>query len=205
MKSQNKSRNKSRNKQTIILINGAKRSGKDHSARIIKDKLSVNHTTSIMAFADPIKQVIADTFNISLEELNDYKNINQEICIDNGGRYEEISDFRTIIQRFGNEAMKSMFGEKVWSNLLLDKALQCKSDFVIVPDFRFTIEEQVIIESDFNVITLKIKNDTAINEDTHASERELDNYKFDYIINNSGYTKKLDNYINSFISTKLDV
>jgi len=189
--------------KTLILINGAKRSGKDHSARILKEILSKNNTVSTMSFADPIKQIVADTFELTLKELDEYKNSATPIYIKAHKKDKQISDFRTIIQRFGNEAMKKMFRKTVWSDLLLEKALECESDYVIVPDFRFLIEEEVVRKSDFNVITLYIKNDSVINEDKHASERELDDFKFDYTIDNSEYSKQLNEYLKSFIKEKL--
>jgi len=189
--------------KTIILINGPKRSGKDFSAKILQEKLSQNNTTSNMSFADPIKQIIADTFGITLQNLDELKNSSAPIYIDAYKRYKQISDFRTIIQRFGNEAMKKMFRETVWSDLLLEKALECGSDYIIVPDFRFFIENTVVRQSDFKVITLKIRNDDVVNKDAHPSERELDEYTFDYVIDNSGYPKDLDKYIDSFINQKL--
>ncbi len=164
----------------IILINGKKRSGKDYLANKMKLELNrLNYSTEIMAFADPIKEIIACTFDIDLNRLNEYKNNQTEIFIEDwhlrGDR-----NFRTILQRFGTEAMQGTFGKKVWVDLLKKKAHFTSCDYVIVPDFRFIAE-------DIGDVTIKITNsDIEDTNDSHASENELNDFKFDYEINNTG-------------------
>ncbi len=165
----------------IILINGKKRAGKDYLAEKMKIELNrLNYSTEIMAFADPIKEIIACTFDIDLNCLNEYKNNQTEIFIQDchmtGDR-----NFRTILQRFGTEAMQSTFGKKVWVDLLKKKAHFSECHYVIVPDFRFIAEN-------IGDVTITITNtDLEDENDKHASENELNDFKFDYEINNTGH------------------
>ena len=56
--------------KNLILLHGKKRSGKDQFTKFLK-----KHQRDIrsVALAAPIKQILATTFNISLGDLEDYK------------------------------------------------------------------------------------------------------------------------------------
>jgi hypothetical protein len=163
----------------IILINGKKRSGKDFVASLLQEQLKFhNKTSDIISFADPIKEIISTTFNINIGELNEFKNSEMPIVVDNS----EITNFRSVLQKFGTEAMKKWFGSGVWVKLLKEKTNKSKANFIIVPDFRFNCET-------ISNITIKVKNDMveSAQVDSHDSENELNRFKFKYIINNTGY------------------
>lgn len=157
----------------IILINGKKRAGKDYVANILKEKLG---NCEIMHYADALKQIISETFEISLEELENYKNENVEITF-NGKR----TTFRRILQCFATEAIKPVFGNDIWKQIVLKNMENSNAEYIIIPDFRFPEE---YIENSF---TVKVLGGDA--NDTHISESALNNFKFDYIIDN---TKKED-------------
>lgn len=171
----------------IILVNGKKRSGKDYFAEQLANYLDeIGKTSEVMSFAEPIKDIIAETFDITLEQLDDYKNAKQSVGIIHskmdGHDYQKLTDFRLILQKFGTEAMKAWFGEDVWVQLLMQRVQNLDVDYVIVPDFRFLTE---VLD---DAITVKIKNDDVDNsKDQHRSETELDEFQFDWIIDNTGY------------------
>lgn len=186
--------------KTVILINGAKRSGKDYTAELLRTKL--NDTLTI-SFAGPLKEVVADTFGISTEVLDMYKNSGEKLYLRtpklSGESFEAITDFRTILQRFGTEGMKPRFGEAVWANVAATTIHETESGTILVPDFRFNVEHAIINSVGCRVITLKIRNDDIDTTDSHSSERELDNFNFDYTIDNTGYTPYLGNKVDEFI------
>ena len=171
----------------LILVNGKKRSGKDYFAQMLKIELEkIGKTAEIMSFAGPIKEIIAETLDISLQELDDWKNEARSLGISHskmdGHEFQKITDFRLILQKFGTEAMKKFFGEDVWVRLLAERAYHSSADFVIVPDFRF------FTECDPAAITVKIKNANFDNsKDQHRSETELDNFTFMYTFDNTDY------------------
>lgn len=193
--------------RTVILINGLKRSGKDHTAGILREKLG-EEKVQVLSFAEPLKQIVADTFDISIAELEELKNKSEALFLEepkiHGHEYYKMTDFRTILQRFGTEGMKPQFGEAVWANVALSKITENFSEYVIIPDFRFNIESDVIKSSNYRVVTLKIRNDDLPTADLHASERELDDYHFDHEIDNTGYAKNLDKKVEDFIK-KFDI
>ena len=157
----------------IILINGKKRAGKDYIANILKEKLG---NCEIMHYADSMKQIIADTFEISLEELENFKNENVEIIFNN-----RKTTFRRVLQCFATEAIKPVFGNNIWKRIVLNKMENSNAEYIIIPDFRFP--EEYIEDS----LTVKVLGGDT--NDTHISESALNNFKFDYIIDN---TKKGD-------------
>lgn len=171
----------------LILVNGKKRSGKDFFAKTLKNELGkIGKTAEIMSFAGPLKEIIAETFDITLEQLDDYKNVAEPVGTIrqkmSGISTDVLTDFRLILQRFGTEAMKKWFGEDVWVKLLADRAYKSNADFIIVPDFRFLSEDVG------GAITVKIRNADFDNAgDLHRSETELDNFVFMYAFDNTGY------------------
>ena len=186
----------------IVLINGKKRAGKDYFAKSLKAELeALDKTVAIFSFADPIKEILAKSLGITIQELDEYKNSNSEIYI----KKRKITDARKLLQNFGTEAMKSIFGEDVWVNLLEEKALSLNKDFVLVPDFRFLIEY-------ISPYTVKIENKSIDSSDGHKSENELNDFEFNYIIDNTGYNKNLIHQaqeyahyvLNDGIETKLE-
>lgn len=182
----------------LILINGKKRSGKDYFAKLVQmELLNHNKSSKIMSFADPIKDIISTTLDISKEDLEKYKNDDNSYGLAvqsyQSGIIEEgnVINFRGILQRFGTEAMKQWFGEDVWVKLLKQQAEKLNYDYIIVPDFRFLCE-------DVGDITVKIKNDDVECIDNHRSENELNDYRFHYIIDNTGY-RDITNDVKLFV------
>lgn len=170
----------------LILVNGKKRSGKDYFAELLKFQLEKEgKVAAVMSFADPLKDIIADTFEISAEDLDEFKNAPESYKIDipttTPAIYTE-TDFRKVLQRFGTEAMKKWFGEDVWVELLINRAQNSEAEYIIVPDFRF------FSEAIPGAVTIKIKNDDVDNSgDVHRSETELDTFEFQHVIDNTGY------------------
>ena len=188
--------------QNVILIAGFKRSGKDFVGEYFKDNIE---GSSKLSFAEPMKQIISNTFGITLEELEEYKNDVENYGIEikaypNNQNQVVIdyTNFRTILQRFGTEGMKPVFGDGVWAELTKEKAKEIGGT-IIIPDFRFRIEEDVWDKSEFNVITIRVQDDSILMTDTHASENDLINNSFDYYINNTNKDESVFEELNEII------
>jgi len=166
----------------LILVNGKKRAGKDYFSSLLLNELNKNVTCTTMSFATPLKEIIAGAFKISIDELDALKNSDYSFMYNQFNDFQEIT-FREILQNFGTESMKAVFGGDVWVKLLISKYKEYTKetgDIVIVPDFRFKCEH--ISDS----YTINIVNDDINNTDSHASENELNSYKFDYYVDNTG-------------------
>ena len=194
----------------LLLINGLKRSGKDHSTNKIISYVGEENSKRI-SFASPIKQIIAETFNIKLNDLEDYKNNIDSFGIEikeyqdnQADSIIKYIDFRTILQRFGTEAMKPIFGNNVWAKKAIDMVIDNKKEWNIITDFRFLSEyeesKKASKKYNFELITINIINEDLPFSDTHASEMELkdNNFEFDFVINNTGQPN-IDNQIKNII------
>ena len=184
----------------IILINGKARSGKDFASQILLKKLK---NSKKLAFADKIKTLICDIFNITLEEFNDFKNNHYDL------KYNDKSlTFRELIQNFG-ESSKDLFGKDFWINQIINDIESSKEDYIIISDFRFLIEYETLVKyfGKDKIVSLHIQDknlENFENNDTHISENNLKGFEFDYVIDNSIKDPEiLEDYLKSFINLKL--
>ena len=188
--------------KVIIQIGGFKRSGKDTISQMIANHYqSSGKLVDIFHYADPLKQIAASIFDISLEQLDEFKNNKTELYRFN--TYEEpckVTDFREILMKIGNEAIKPVFGSDVWQKIMFEKIEKSEADIIIIPDFRFAVEHIP------NAVTIRINNSDIINDTDHPSETELIDFDFDMSIDNTNYSQNqeeisyyceqmIDNYI----------
>lgn len=171
----------------IILIAGKKRSGKNYVADLLHERIE---NSEIVAFADEVKKILAVTLNVSLDELDRLKSLEAPIYVKVNDSYKSITNFRKILQHFATDAMQKSFGQKVWSNVILNKYM--KSDkALIVPDLRFKHEYENL--KHLNPFTILVQGGNS--NDEHISEHDLIDFKFNYIIDNrnkSDISKEID-------------
>jgi hypothetical protein len=176
------------NPKIIIQLSGKKRAGKDTIAKYLTTALETayDYKVEVMSFAEPMKDIIATILGLSLEDLDLFKNRNDIYrlrVIDTDGNIPlHTTDCRQILQQFGSEAMKKWFGNDVWVTLLNQRIKDSTADVIIIPDWRFEIEE--ITSS----LKIRISSNNCDLKDTHVSETELDSYEhFDLLLNNDDY------------------
>lgn len=217
----------------LIAVSGVKGSGKDSVSSMLQYCLSVpkmfrqyffykNFKKWIkpkykrIAFADPLKKMLSDLLNISLDKF--YIREFKEGCIINISTLEgswlgeKLSDskfnklvkqldpslmesnlsLRQLLQYFGTEIMQKYFGKRVWIN----STMQNRSEYTIISDLRFIEEYNAVKEKKGVVIYVNRPN---YEFGQHASEREmkelLESDKYDFIINNNGSIEDLFNQI----------
>lgn len=183
-----------------ILINGKKRSGKDFSATKLKEKLEENgYSVQILSFAGPLKQIVAELFGITIDDLDLFKNEPEKYKVkiinsDDGILMAHELDLRLILQILGTDVLKKYFGDGVWVDLMNKEIAKSTSDFILIPDFRF------ICEHLDDSITIKIRNDEIDKNftDTHKSENELNEFVFDYELDNTNY-RDIEDDINKLV------
>ena len=171
--------------RTVILIKGLKRSGKDTVANNIIEQMKGKKDVSKLSFAEPMKEILADTFDIHKDEVELLKNNLTRIwyrSYEDSISHNSNTNMRTILQRFGTEAMKKQFGNDVWSELAYKKI---NSDITVISDWRFKSElEYLKKQGDLKVITIQVIRQGQENTDTHISERDLDDVKCDFVLEN---------------------
>ncbi len=150
-------------KRKFILIGHKKRQGKDTFAKMLAKSLG---DAEIMAFADPMKEVMAQLLGITVGNLDNLKNLD--------------THYRNLLKTFGNGKMIEIFGETVWRDALLRRAEKSNAKYIIVPDFRFKRE---FIEG---AITINVTRSMVKSSDVHQSETELDEWDYDASVINDG-------------------
>ena len=174
---------KPKSKNIVIMVSGYKRAGKDFVSLKLNELIV---GSKVMSFAEPMKDIIAITMDISKEELNEYKNKALEVNVilepdEIISDLASLGNMRSILQRFGTEAMKKHFGNDVWAELLLSK--MPIDEVVIISDWRFRSEYERLVK-DRRIVTIRI-NDDNLKGDGHISEHDLDDFDFDIIVDNT--------------------
>lgn len=189
----------------IILIAGLAGSGKDTLALMLEERLQGMKKTS---FADPLKEILCKTLGISLEKLEYFKR-KPEVRIGFRSSAESMCTSRNVrqmLQAFGTEAMKPVFGDDVWADLMIDKALSLGSENgIVIPDFRVPVEFDRLMAKlpveHYRLITIKVVRDSIEAGDTHITENGLTNFAFDLVIENNGTLEDLSVQVDDLIET----
>lgn len=171
----------------VVQLLGQARAGKDFTAFTLKSYYeSTGKSVEIYSYAAPMKQIAATLFGISLEQLDDYKNQSDRFHINLidylSGSHGFDTNFRTLLQRLGNEAIKPVFGDAVWANLAKQHISKSQSDIIIIPDCRFLVELNTIGGK-----TIRIVNSSLPPPMDHPSELELANYVCNFELDNTNY------------------
>lgn len=178
------------NKPLVIQLLGQARSGKDFTAAQLKLYYeSIGKSVEIMSYAAPMKQIAATLFDITLEQLDNYKNHPLEYVIDITQLSEfkvpvdiHNTNFRRFLQLLGNDAIKPIFGDAVWANLMQQAISKSSADIIIIPDCRFNVELSII-----GGVTVRVLNFALPAPMQHASELELADVPTDYALDNTNY------------------
>jgi len=179
--------------KTVYLINGKARSGKDTLSSFIPN-------TKRFAFADKVKEVIAKTFSITLEELEEYKNKPKMHYLGLIFDYLdyvrlEVTDkrsYRRVLQNF-SQAQKDLLGKHIWVRLLVKDILKSKSKSIVISDFRYVEELEYVkkkLSKTYKIVTVNIQKDN-LEECNHSSEQPLD-VDFDFTVFNNDTLEQLE-------------
>lgn len=178
-------------KPLVIQLLGFARAGKDWTASQFKAYFeSQGKSVEIMSYAAPMKRIAATLFDITLEQLDNYKNHPLEYVIDITQLSEfkvpvdiHNTNFRRFLQLLGNDAIKPIFGDNVWAKLAKANIDKSTADVIIIPDCRFTVELNEV-----GGTTVRIVNNSLPPPMSHPSELELLNYVTHYYLDNTDYS-----------------
>lgn len=189
----------------IIAISGKAQAGKDTVAKMIVytiwyytyssqlDSFGINHYNHRIKdfnlllnkiqwrkihFAEKLKLCLANILKVSLDKFEDVEFKNSKINWLN-------MTVRELLQKFGT-AIRNEVCDDFWVKVCLKDYIESQN--WIISDVRFKSEIEGVKQ--FDNITLRINNPNA-GAGNHISEVDLDDYKFDYIINNNGSLEDL--------------
>ena len=159
----------------VIMISGKAGHGKDQFATFLKNKLEEhNKTVLIIKFGDPVKWLAQNYL---------------------GWNGEKDEKGRSLLQHFATDTVRAQF-PTYWADIIAKFiAAENKWDYILIPDWRFINEFETISLYNHDIITLRVNrfdlngkpyynSNMRIHQLTHISECELDNFNFEYIVEN---------------------
>lgn len=162
---------------TIIGLSGWARSGKDTAADHVVEKYGYTK----FSFASPMKEAMY-RLNPRIT-VNETPNTALRVGIDVygwEGLKERSPDVRGLLQRFGTEVGREMFGEDFWVNYALDSIPDGAK--AVIADVRYPNEADAIRKLGGKVVRVRRNGVVAANE--HPSESALNDYEFDLVLDN---------------------
>ena len=162
----------------IVAISGKLTSGKSTLANNI---VKVDSSYRVVPLAYPLKQAIAELCGTSLEFMREHKD-----------------KFRPILQYYGTDIMRWLYGEDIWVERLFEYAYNLDLQHLIVDDVRYPNEVEGLANraDKFMSVRLLINTDDQIQRYhslygefisleklNHRSETALDTYTdFDMVV-----------------------
>lgn len=175
----------------LIGLSGYARSGKDEAAKVLVDKYEFTR----VAFADKLREVlyalnpvitIKPYHNWGVDPPNGYTRVFLKEVIDVYGwdSYKETEfgdEIRRLLQRLGTEAGKELLGDSIW----VDAALtgHPADAKIVVTDVRFPNEAERI--KSLGGIVVRVNRPGVKAANAHSSEVALDDWAFDYTLENN--------------------
>lgn len=175
-----------------IGLSGWARAGKDTAADYLVEK----HGYTKMSFASPMKEALY-RLNPRIT-VDNVVNTALRVGVDAYGwddLKEHGPEVRGLLQRFGTEVGRNMFGEDFW----VDASLRSIPDGskVVFADVRFPNEADTIRELGGKVWRINRIGFNAAND--HISEHALDEYKFDLVVDNNSSIEYLYNKVETLL------
>jgi hypothetical protein len=155
------------NSPGIIGISGWAQSGKDTFAQVLIEEAGFTR----MSFAEPMRQAL-----LLLNPLVTVAGIPLslvDVVADRGweGAKRDTPETRGLLQRFGTEVGREMFGTDFWVNYLLDGLEHSK---VVITDVRYLNEASAIVRRGGQM--LRVERPGVRPANAHPSENSLDDY-----------------------------
>ena len=178
---------------TLIGIGGRLASGKDS----IADYLSDAHGWQKMGMSDPLHQsmmtlnpIVNMTHHHLVEELTTVRYA--ELTVQEGYTLaKENFEYRRLLQVFGTEVIRELFGNSVWVDFARKRVLECigKQENVILTDLRYPNEIDLVRELGGSAWWVDRPGFNTAGE--HTSENSVNEDDFDVTISNSGTLEDL--------------
>ncbi len=186
----------------VIGFSGKMGHGKDEARRIAR-RICYRYHTARVAFGDILKREVAAATQLDVEFINANK-----------------EQFRELLQCWGTQFRRKLFGENYWVRQMkreMDRLrnddggyLQQPCDIVFVTDVRFPNEAEAI-KDEGGVVVRVDRGDFILNQDaaSHSTETALDDYQFDYTLDNTGNLDQLKDgvleMLNKFLPTSVGI
>lgn len=172
----------------IIGLSGYAQSGKD----TVADYLMAEHGFIRRAFADNIRRMLYD-----VNPMIGHEPLQVKVDVDGWDKAKQDPIVRRMLQVLGVSARENIH-QDVWINAALDRVL---NDRIVITDVRFINEAEAIRDRGGEIWRVVRPGVNAVN--SHVSETQLDNYKFDQYLVNDGSITDLHNQVLNLIGARL--
>jgi hypothetical protein len=168
-------------KKKLIGVTGRAKSGKD----TVGKHLVMRHNFHRMAFADPLKDAMAATFGVAVEEFHCER------------LKDEIEPHWGITRRFmlqhGADALRGKFGQSLFVDRWVHGFLKvADTDHVVVTDVRYPAEAEIIRSLGGIIIDIRREESGLPGlAGKHSSEQELAETLVDSTVINNGTKEHL--------------
>jgi len=194
----------------IIGLNGKMQSGKDTVySTITKYYIDAERRS----FAGKLKQSVAALFDISMDTIEQNKNNRHfGVCIGPfAWRDSEVTKsnyithpisiltIRELLQRYGTEAHRDIFGKDFWIEQCLPSTESYDNRLIVVTDCRYENEARHIRSLGGCVVLIQREMYRAVQLLSHTSEKDLPEDLIDYVIDNNGDIDVLENNVKLFL------
>lgn len=174
----------------VITISGHAQHGKDTTASILSEKLrSRGSSVLITHYGDLVKYVCTMFF---------------------GWNGEKDAYGRSLLQKVGTDIVRNIY-PNYWVDFIVDmiRFFGDQWDYVLIPDTRFPNEIECLIDAGIETMHVRVDRgdfDNGLTEEqkNHPSETLLNNYKYDWMIQNNGTIDDLEQKIDVLIKEKLN-
>jgi len=174
----------------IIGLSGYAQSGKDEIAKILLEE-----GFERAAFADTLREAL-----LALNPMAGFGVYLKDVVALLG--WEEAKrnypEVRRLLQHMGTEAGRDIFGPQIWVNRTLGKLDPTKN--YIITDVRFQNEADAIRDLGGQMWRVTRPGHGPVNG--HSSETALDNYLFDYTVENKGDLTELKLIVSALIKVR---
>ena len=179
----------------LIGLTGKMGAGKDEVFKRLQTVFG-EHLYRRASFADPLKDSVAALFDVNRDVLDAWKNEpNMRVSVldlkGNGRDLGRSFSVREILQRYGTEAHREIFGEDFWVDVAMrelekqrgkDAMLRVGPYTYVFTDVRFENEARAIENAGGRLVRVR-----GVDDDTgdHASEAGVPDSFIDYEIDNT--------------------
>jgi len=172
----------------IIGLSGYARSGKDTAAEHLVSTYNFTQHSFAASMKEAMYRLNPIVHTDSIGPIR-YQSLVDVYGLDKAK--EDYPEVRRLLQVFGTEVGREMFGESFWVELVLNNL---RSFHTVISDVRFTNEADAIKKRGGQIWRV---NRAGIGPVTgHSSEIDLDGYSFDRVINNDydidSFNKQID-------------
>jgi Dephospho-CoA kinase len=176
----------------IVAFTGKRGSGKDTAAKTL-----IGAGYKLMAFAEPLREILKIVYGLTDEELND--TVLKEKVLE---RFPWRSP-RDLMTTIGTQGFRDLIHQETWVRALERRALQ--HELVGVTDLRFLTEEAMLKEN--NAVIIRIINPNRKDDDDtskHRSETEMDSIIATHEIINDGTIEELHAKVRTVLDIPVD-